>query len=290
MVERSKKTVNSRGKSQNSSNIQSWLQQDPGEPTNFPVKELTILQLIQDNVLGRIFCQKFTQIGAWCNVIWFLAFGDALTTLCRNPRSHTCMTSLRRITQRINIGYMFKEWKLWKFSCIIGDKKLRAKLKFWKTLEGDLWVWSPLPVLNVSHRCQKGQTCDPQGDQKPKFHPANFWHFEYTRLSRILARISWSIWKPSDMNPSYAHFWRFPNSWRLKVKQKSDVDNLFWGYFKMVNHSNPAGGEPECGDSVLILSVRFFTVLTMLYEDPKVLHVHDVMSEKQSTCYDRTHT
>ena len=37
----------------------------------------------------------------------------------------------------------------------------------------------------------------------------------------------------------------------------------------MANQSNPAGGEPECGDSELILSVSIFAILTTLYEDPK---------------------
>ncbi len=52
----------------------------------------------------------------------------------------------------------------------------------------------------------------------------------------------------------------------------------------MVNQSNPAGGEPECGDRVLILSKWIFTFLTTLYEDPKALHVYDVMREKHYTC------
>ncbi len=34
-------------------------------------------------VIGSDFCQKFTQIGAWCNKDRFSVFDDAQTTLCK---------------------------------------------------------------------------------------------------------------------------------------------------------------------------------------------------------------
>ena len=62
-------------------------------------------------------------------------FDDALTTLCRNLRLHTCMTSLRRISQRINIGHMFKKEQSRTSYVLLVNMNLELDAKFLEILE-----------------------------------------------------------------------------------------------------------------------------------------------------------
>ncbi len=86
-------------------------------------------------VIGSVFCQKFTQIGAWCNMISFSTFDDMLTTLCGNLRLYTCMTSLRRTTQLINIGHTVKKKHSRTSYVLLVITELEFDAKFLETLE-----------------------------------------------------------------------------------------------------------------------------------------------------------
>ncbi len=85
--------------------------------------------------IGSVFCQKFTQVGAWGNKDWFSTFGDTQTTLCKNQRTYTCMTSLGKTVQCINMGHMFKKRTFWDFLCITDVHKLGACYKVFGDLE-----------------------------------------------------------------------------------------------------------------------------------------------------------
>ena len=117
-------------------------------------------------VIGTVFCQKITQIGAWCKMIRFSAFGDALTTLCRDLRPNTCMTPWTRTTQRINIGHMFKKKDLEHsrtsyVSLVIMELELDAK--FLETLEDISWARNAPHILNVLWRRLAEKICIPGG-------------------------------------------------------------------------------------------------------------------------------
>ncbi len=119
--------------------------------------------------------QKFTQIGAWCNMIRFSTFRVALTTLCR-----------------INLDFHMY-YRIQRFLSL-----LQGFGGSWKVLLKPTGHFSCcMNLVDVI----KGKTRNHRSHQKPTFGPANFHYSDYVmREYAILARFSWSNWRSLNMN------------------------------------------------------------------------------------------